>query len=108
MDGKGCPVRFQPSLHLVDVTERGALVGWGGFWLEDAPGGVRVVDDDDLPAGGTIGACSPSYGEAVVEVLDDAGDVVAREVATDANHAWVEGLEPDTSYTYRVTVDADG
>lgn len=95
---------FEPSIHLVDVTEHGALIAWGGFWLDVRDGRQWVVDDDDLPSGGTIGACSPAYGNARVEVRR--GDrVVARAETADVNHAWVEGLEPDTVYAYRVTVD---
>lgn len=100
-------MRFEHSVHLVDVTERGALLAWGGFWLEDRPDGLYVVDDDDLVPGGTIGACSPPYGPAAVEVLH--GDrVVAGRTVDDVNHAWVEGLDPDTAYGYRIVVDAEG
>ena len=102
--GNRLVVRFAPSLHLVDVTEDAALIGWGGFWLDDRDGRTWVVDDDELPAGGTIGAGSPSYGDAVVEVRR--GDrVVATAETADVNHVWVEGLRPDTTYEYLVTVD---
>ena len=97
-------MRFEPSIHLVDVTEHGALIVWGGFWLDHREGRVWVVDDDELPPGGTIGSCSPSYGHAQVEI--HRGDcVVARAETSDVNHAWLEGLEPDTGYTYQITVD---
>lgn len=103
---------FEPFVHLVDVTATSALVAWGGFFLERTGTGWLVVDDDDLSAsrrrrGGTIGASSPPYGRGVVEVLDDTGTVVASASSTDANHVWVEGLEPDTAYRYRVTVDGE-
>jgi tartrate-resistant acid phosphatase type 5 len=97
-------VRFKPSIHLVDVTECGALIGWGGFWLDRRDGRTWVVDDDDLPPGGTIGSGSPPYGNARVEIRRGP-HVVARAESADVNHVWVEGLEPDTAYTYRVTVD---
>lgn len=100
-------MRFEPSVHVVDVTERGALLAWGGFWLEDRDGRVWVVDDDDLPEGGTIGACSPSYGRASVQVLED-GHVVAGAVVDDVNHTWIEGLRPDTEHAFRIDVDAEG
>jgi tartrate-resistant acid phosphatase type 5 len=93
-------------------------VSWGGFWLDrDASGGCRVVDDEDLDdpqrrRRGTIGAQAPSYGPAEVEVLGAGGVVVARTAADSRNWAWVEGLEPDTEYRYRVMLDgrpwADG
>ncbi|MDP8938657.1 MAG: metallophosphoesterase, partial [Actinomycetota bacterium] len=110
--------RFEPFVHLIDVTDTAALVGWGGFWLDcDERGGCRVVDDEELddPArrrDGTIGAGSPSYGRAVVEVTDADGRVVASATTADGNAVWVEGLEPDTEYRYRILVDgkpwADG
>lgn len=103
--------RFEPFVHLVDVTDTAALIGWGGFWLDcDEHGGCRVVDDEELDDPdrrrcGTIGAQSPSYGSAVVEVLDRGGRVVARAATDDRNSVWVEGLGPDTEYRYRIVVD---
>jgi tartrate-resistant acid phosphatase type 5 len=101
---------FEPFVHLVDVTDTAALVAWGGFYLTQEEGGWRVVDDEGLPAGerregGSIGVRSASYGEATVEVLDDTGGVVASAATDDRNHAWIDGLEPDTEYRYRVLVD---
>jgi hypothetical protein len=114
----GAGRHFEPFVHLVDVTDTAALVAWGGFWLDrDDRGGCRVVDDEALDdperrRRGTIGAQSPSYGRAAVEVVDAGGGIVARTAADDRNWAWVEGLEPDTEYRYRVAVDgrpwADG
>ena len=101
-------VHFEPFVHLVDVTERSALVAWGGFFLRAAEDGWVVVDDDDLPdgrtTGGTIGAESASYGPARVDVLDG-GRIVASASTDERNHVWVEGLEPDHQYRYRITVD---
>ena len=99
-------MRFEPSIHLVDVTEHGALIAWGGFWLDHREGRVWVVDDDELPPGGTIGAASPPYGHAEVEIRRD-DCVVARAETSDVNHVWLEGLEPDSAYTYQVTVDGN-
>jgi tartrate-resistant acid phosphatase type 5 len=110
MTGTGQTDRhFEPFVHLVDVTHRAALVAWGGFWLQHRDGQWSVVDDDDLKPGergrsGSIGVESPSYGESVVEVLDGDGRVVASAAGDDRNHAWVEGLQPDTEYRYRVIV----
>ena len=99
---------FEPFVHLVDVTDRSALVAWGGFYLGRDDDGWFVVDDDDLPDGrtrtGTIGAESAPYGRGVVEVFD-ADSLVASVTALDRNHVWVEGLEPDHEYRYRITVD---
>lgn len=37
--------RFEPFVHLLDVTDSSVLVGWGGFFLDcDDHGGCRVVD----------------------------------------------------------------
>ena len=110
---------FEPFVHLVDVTPERALVAWGGFWFRrnDPAGRWRVVEDerlDEIDPGriDSVGARAASYGDAVVEVLDTSGSVVARAGSTEVNHVWVEGLEPDTAYRYRITVDgrpwADG
>ena len=102
--------RFEPFVHLVDVTDSSALVAWGGFYLERGDEGWHVVDDEDLRQsrrrrGGTIGVRSAPYGAATVEVLDGAGQVVSSASTDERNHLWVEGLQPDTEYRYRVVVD---
>ena len=111
MSRAGADRTFEPFVHLVDVTDSAALVAWGGFFLVQEPEGWRVVDDEEIEPerrpSGTIGARSAPYGEATVEVLDDAGRVVASASTTERNHVWVEGLEPDTSYRYRVVVDGE-
>ncbi|MGI9021768.1 MAG: metallophosphoesterase, partial [Acidimicrobiales bacterium] len=103
---------FEPFVYLVDVTDTSALVSWGGFFLARTDDGWGVVDDDDLPdgprrRGGTIGVQSAPYGRAVVELLDTGGTVVCSAEVTDRNHAWLEGLEPDTEYRYRIRVDGE-
>jgi hypothetical protein len=107
-DHRRSPPHFEPFLHLVDVTERSALVAWGGYYLRRGEHGWVVVDDDDLPdgrtTGGTIGVESAPYGRATVDVFDH-GQHVASASTDDRNHVWVEGLEPDHEYRYRVTVD---
>jgi tartrate-resistant acid phosphatase type 5 len=112
-------VHFEPFLQLADVADDEALIAWGGFYFRhgDSPYGEwRIVDDEELAevAGpgrsGTIGARSEPFGEAVVEVERE-GEVVRAETS-EANYAWVRGLEPDTEYRYHVLVDgkpwADG
>ena len=110
MPGAGPERRFEPFVHLVDVTSTSALVAWGGFFLERRDDGWGVVDDEALRPrrrrrGGTIGVQSAPYGQATVEVLDHSGRVVASSSTDERNHVWVDGLEPDTEFLYRVTVD---
>jgi predicted phosphodiesterase len=102
----------EPFLHLVDVTHERALIAWGGFWFERDGDSTRwrIVDDERLPEvadgrRGCIGASAEPYGETVVEILDTAGTVVARAETSERSWVWVEGLEPDTEYRYRVLVD---
>jgi tartrate-resistant acid phosphatase type 5 len=105
---------FEPFLHLVDVTHDRALVAWGGFFFERSETGQRwrTVDDDRLDhldpgRSESIGARSKPYGDAVVEAYDENGALAARSRTSDTNCAWLDGLAPDTRYTYRVTVDGE-
>ena len=104
-------------VHLADVTHDQALVAWGAFYFsdDDEDGvGWRIVRDDQLAGrgagarSGSIGQTSAPYGSAEVEVrtLDD-DEVVARAATDAANHVWVEGLQPDSAYRYRVLVDGE-
>jgi hypothetical protein len=43
----------------------------------------------------------------VVEALDPDGDVVARSTTDEANHVWLEGLAPGTTYRYEVTLEGE-
>jgi hypothetical protein len=106
-------VHFEEFLYLAGLGHDKALIAWGGFYFRrgDSPYGEwRIVDDEELAAaaGGprteTIGAGSEPFGAAVVEVSRE-GRVVARAETAEHNHVWVDGLEPDTSYDYRVLVD---
>jgi hypothetical protein len=113
---------FEPFVHLAGLTHDDALIAWGGFFFhdpdEDGSGWGIVTDpdiDDVVPGdrNASIGTDSRSYGQAEVEVVEEvSGKVAARVAASDANHVWVSGLEPDTAYRYHVTVDgapwADG
>lgn len=104
----------EPFLHLAGLTHKSALIAWGAFYfrVKDAGKKFKLVDDDDLkhihpPRRESVGARSEPYGNAKVEVSDAAGNVVATASALDANHCWVSGLEPDTEYTYRVSVNGE-
>jgi hypothetical protein len=106
--------RFEPFLHLADVGPDRALVTWGGFWFHRGGPTERwnIVDDEqltDVDPGRqeSIGARSEPYGEAVVEVSDASGTVVASASTGEHNHVWVTGLRPDTGYRYRVLVDGE-
>src|SRR5918993_229296 len=105
---------FEPFVHLAELGPDRALIAWGGFWFHrDGPAGRwQIVDDSklaELDPGRkeSIGARSEPYGEAVVEVLDGSGEVVSEARVDDVNHAWVEGLEPDTAYRYLIRVDGE-
>ena len=106
-------VHFEEFLHLAGLGHDKALIAWGGFYFRrgDSPYGEwRIVDDEELsavapsPRSETIGAGSEPFGHATVEVLRD-GRVAARAETDKHNHVWLTGLEPDTEYRYRVTVD---
>jgi hypothetical protein len=102
----------EPYLHLAGLTHKSALITWGGFYfrVRNHEGDFKLVDDDDLkhvhpPRSETIGARSASYGPALVEVFDRGGTLVSSAETADANHSWVFNLQPDTEYSYRVTVN---
>jgi hypothetical protein len=105
-------VHFEPYLYLAGLTHKSALVAWGGFYFKVAreERDFRLVDDSDLdhvhpPRSSSIGASSSPYGQARVEVSDEAGRVVAVAETATANHVWVAGLEADRPYSYRVFVN---
>jgi tartrate-resistant acid phosphatase type 5 len=109
---------LEQYLHLADVTPDAVLLSWGGFWFRqrdtDDDGDLDgvLVDDEQLDEVSprrreSMGARSQPFGRAVVEVHDAEGRLVGREEVVDRNHAWVGGLDPDTEYTYRVTVDGE-
>ena len=91
---------LEPYVQLVDVTDSAALIAWGGFRLGEHGGRWRAER-----AGETFGVRSEPRGRAAVEVVDGAGTIVGRTVTDEANHAWVQGLRPATTYRYRVLVD---
>ena len=104
-------VRCEEFVHLVDLSHDRVLIAWGAFWFQREDPRLRweIVDDDQLPqvAGRRtcIGSSAEPYGDAVVEVLDRHGNVVATESTAKRTWVWVEGLTPDTDYRYRIRVD---
>lgn len=100
----------EPFVHLVDVAHDRALVAWGAFFFERTPQGRwDIIDDEELPGRvgrhTCIGASAEPFGRSTVQVLSTDGDVVAEASTQDRAWVWVEGLEPDTDYRYRVVVD---
>ncbi|HEX2177470.1 MAG TPA: metallophosphoesterase [Nocardioidaceae bacterium] len=106
-------IHREPFVHLVDLSHDRVLVGWGAFWFRRAEGAHRweIVDDEDLVAvagrRACIGSGAEPFGPARVEVLADDGEVVATATTEDRAWAWVEGLDADTDYRYRVVVDGE-
>jgi len=105
-------VHFEPYLFLAGLTHKSALIAWGGFYFKVArtDGPWKLIDDSDLdsihpPRSASIGARSYPYGQAHVEVRDEAGNLVGTGDTRTANHVFVPNLEPDRVYTYRVFVD---
>jgi hypothetical protein len=70
-----------------------------------------VIDDEQLDElrqsrDESIGERARSYGRAVVQVRAHAnGNLVREEVVDNRNHVWIDGLSPDTEYSYRIVVN---
>jgi hypothetical protein len=108
----------QPEVHseqfvqLADLTHDRALIAWGAFcFTRDGSDRWQIVDDQQLRevAGRhtCIGSSAEPFGAATVQVYGDDGRVVAEATTNDRSWVWVEGLEPDTDYRYRVLVDGE-
>lgn len=106
-------VHVEPFIHLVDVTHDSALVAWGAFHFRRDAEEDRweIVDDSQLQESfgrhTCIGHEAEPFGTGTVEVLDEGARVVGRATTEDRTWAWVEGLEPDSAYAYRVLVDGE-
>lgn len=103
---------FEPYLYLAGLTHNAALIAWGGFFFRTSAhsGRWKLIDDGDLkkiqpPRDETIGASSKPYGKARVEVRDSTGSLAGTVETSKFNYCWIEGLSPDSEYTYRVFVN---
>ena len=103
----------EPYIYLPAISHKSALVAWGAFYFRvKTDGGMKLVKSEDLkhvhpPREDTIGAKSAPYGPARIEVRNAAGTTVAVAFTDVTNHCWVTGLEPDTEYSYTVTVNGE-
>lgn len=111
----------EPYLVLAGLTHERALVAWGSFFFKVSgqlvDGRFKLIEDSDLsainpPRQSTIGESSSWYGPARVLIKRKGVAEAAREFtvsgqtpATRVNHAWLEGLEPQTTYEYQVFVN---
>jgi len=102
---------MEPFVYLGDVSHDRVLVAWGAFWFHRPDSSSRwdIVDDQQLPelAGRhtCVGASSEPFGDSRVEVVDGDGRVVAEAGTSDHCWVWLDELESDTEYRYRVTID---
>ncbi len=100
----------EPYVYLAGLSHKSALIAWGAFYFKARTDGhAKLVDDEDLqwvhpPRSDSIGARSAPYGPARVEVRDAAGSLVAEAATNTCNHAAISGLQPNTRYTFSVTV----
>ena len=105
-------------LYLAGLTHNTALIAWGAFYFKVKgdleTGKWKIIDDDDLDDFDTsrtnlIGASSSPYAAegttAVVEITEKGTGNTRTKQVGGANHALIEGLDPDTTYTYSVTVN---
>ncbi|CAN5844594.1 hypothetical protein BH23ACT10_BH23ACT10_21350 [soil metagenome] len=110
-------IHREPFVHLAGLTHDDALVAWGAFFFDDPDGdgaGWDIVEDPELDnvldtdRQSTFGVESRPFGHALVEVVDLAtGEVAAAAETAERNHVWIAGLQPDTSYRYRITIDGE-
>ncbi len=111
MGAENDDIHREEFVHLVDLSHDRALVAWGAFWFRRDPADGRwiILDDSELQAAvgrrTSIGHGAEPFGDACVEVLDAGGEIVAESRTEDRAWVWVEGLEPDSMYRYRIRVD---
>lgn len=99
-------------VYLADLTDTAALVSWGKFFFAST---MELVPDKRIHRldgqhgrHTSIGSNCEPYGTVDVEVLDASGGLAGSVRVTDDTFAWIEGLTPDTEYSYRVIDDPDG
>jgi tartrate-resistant acid phosphatase type 5 len=104
-------IHCEEFVHLVDLSHDRALIAWGAFWFrrDEAEGRWKILDDSELEAAvgrrTCIGHHAEPFGQATVVVSNVDGEVVAEARTADRAWVWVESLEPDTAYRYRIHVD---
>lgn len=104
-------IHREEFVHLVDLSHDRVLIAWGAFWFrrDEVDGRWNILDDSQLHAAAgrrtCIGNGAEPFGEAHVEVVDLSGQVVADASTASQCWLWVDGLEPDTDYRYRLHVD---
>jgi tartrate-resistant acid phosphatase type 5 len=99
-------------VYLADLTDTAALVSWGKFFFTSK---MQLVPDRKIfllqgqhGRRTSIGEDCEPYGPVDVEVRDTAGTVVNTVRVKNDTFTWIDGLTPDTEYTYRIVADPDG
>ena len=101
----------EPYIHLAGVSPTSALIAWGAFYFRvRTHDRWKLVDDRDLmhihpPRCDSIGVRSAPYGTARVNVFDERGAVVATARTETTNWCHITGLQPDSIYSYEVTIN---
>ena len=111
MGGEDGDIHREEFVHLVDLSHDRALIAWGAFWFrrDQTTDRWNILDDSELQSAvgrrTSIGHGAEPFGDARVEVLNTEGEVVADARTADRAWVWVDGLEPDTAYRYRIHID---
>lgn len=111
MEAENGDIRREEFVHLVDLSHDRVLIAWGAFWFRRDHTAARwnILDDSELRGvvgrQTSIGHDAEPFGDATVEVLDAGGQVVAEARTADRTWVWVDGLDPDTTFRYRIHVD---
>ncbi len=103
-------IHREPFIHLVDLAWDRVLIAWGAFYFERTKQDRwEIIDDEQLASRvgrhTCIGASAEPFGRTTVQVLAADGTVAAEAATDERAWVWVQGLEPDTDYRYRVVVD---
>jgi len=105
-------LHFEPYVQLAELTSTTALIAWGGFYFYRSffTGRWQLAHDHQLeelgiPRTQTIGASAHPYGKACVTVFDADNKAVASVTTETKNHVHIEGLTPNTEYTYSISVN---